>query len=118
MFKVPENYRVNHLSTKDIGNNGAFIVPFSLRTKAYIIVSDGEDWEHVSVHVTSDGKERTPTWAEMCRIKNLFWSEEDCVIQFHPPKSEYVNNHKHTLHLWRPINQTIPQPPTILVGLK
>ena len=35
--------------------------------------------------------------------KALFWDEDDCVIQYHPPRSEYVNNHQNCLHLWRPI---------------
>lgn len=89
-----------------------------MRTVAHIVVSDGLGWEHVSVHMNSDGKDRTPTWSEMCRIKNIFWDEEDCVLQYHPPKSDYVNQHKHVLHLWRPIGVEIPRPNPMLVGLK
>lgn len=121
MFKVPERYRITKNSAlandSSYGNNGAFAIPLSNRSTACIIASDGEGWEHVSVHIVSDGKERTPTWSEMCKIKDLFWSDEDCVIQFHPRKSEYVNNHKYTLHLWKPINQEIPRPDTMLVGI-
>ena len=103
-----------------IGNNGAFQVWLSNRTDAMIIASNGEGWEHVSVRMIdkSTGKNRTPTWAEMCKIKDIFWDDEDCVIQFHPAKSEYVNNHPNVLHLWRPTNQVIPIPDSILVGLK
>jgi len=54
----------------------------------------------------------------MCRIKEMFWDEEDCVIQFHPPKSEYVNQNENTLHLWRKIGFKQPTPPTTLVGIK
>ena len=82
-------------------------------------------WEHVSIHVeqqptTGWGKStnRTPTWSEMGMIKDLFWDEQDCVVQFHPPKSEYVNNHKTTLHLWRSTRQDFPMPDSILVGIK
>jgi len=51
-------------------------------------------WEHLSVTVRRDGKqaERTPTWAEMCWLKDLFWDKTDCVMQLHPPEAEYVNN--------------------------
>lgn len=129
MFNVPEKYRETTgllASTAADGNNGHFVIPFSNRAKAFVIASDGMGWEHVSVHVfslTRSGKytirqERTPTWAEMCRIKDMFWGEDDTVIQIHPPKSEYINNHKHCLHLWRPVGLKLPAPPSILVGIK
>lgn len=121
MFKVPEKHRITTgtrwASYSTFGNNGAFFIPLSQRSEAWVIASDGEGWEHVSVHMLSDGIERTPTWAEMCRIKDIFWNDDDCVVQFHPPKSDYVNNHKHTLHLWRPIGKEILRPDAKLVGI-
>jgi hypothetical protein len=120
-MKVPEKYRIRKgrlASDPSYGNNGAFQVPLSGRTTAFIIASDGEGWEHVSVHVISQGIQRTPTWAEMCKIKDLFWDEEETVIQYHPPKSDYVNNHKHCLHLWKPIGIDIPVPNPDLVGIR
>lgn len=51
----------------------------------------------------------------MCFVKDLFWDGEDAVMQLHPPKSNYVNNHPHCLHLWRPTQAVIPMPETILV---
>ncbi|MCR4532718.1 hypothetical protein NUV62_17465 [Acinetobacter venetianus] len=69
-------------------------------------------WEHVSVSLPA----RCPTWEEMCFIKSLFWGEDDCVIQYHPPKSDYVNNHQYCLHMWRPIEQSLPTPPSFMVG--
>jgi hypothetical protein len=124
MFHVPNNWRLkNHptLGSDDsIGNNGAFIIPlgyFTKKEQAIIIASDGSGWEHVSVHVASKKTQRTPTWNEMCQIKDLFWDDEDCVVQYHPPKSEYVNQHKHTLHLWRSTDRVIPVPESVLVGI-
>lgn len=120
-MRVPEKDRIVRgpmRSTKSDGNNGAFEIYMSGTTKAFCIASNGQMWEHVSVHMVSDGKQRTPTWAEMCKIKDLFWSEDETVIQFHPPRSEYVNNHKHCLHLWRPIGQEVILPPSELVGIK
>lgn len=121
MFKVPEKYRItNHpimSSNLRNGNSGAFEISFSSRSIAFVIASDGESWEHVSVHIVSNGKQRTPTWSEMCKIKDLFWSEDDCVVQYHPAKSEYVNTHKHTLHLWRPIIEFLPKPNPLMVGI-
>lgn len=83
------------------------------------IISSGsgewaEGWEHVSVSTTH----RTPNWPEMCFVKDLFWREDECVIQYHPPKAVYVNVHQHCLHLWKPDHVVIPIPPMILVGPK
>lgn len=116
----PEQYRVEYgimASNPSDGNNDAFKIPLSGRTIALVIISDGLVWEHVSVHVVSNGKERTPTWSEMCKIKDMFWDETETVVQFHPKKSEYVNNHKHCLHLWKPIKSEIKLPPSELVGI-
>lgn len=133
MMRVPEKYRLTggmFPSSKADGNNGYFQIPFVdgqiLRTPRLfmarerrerakimvIVASDGEGWEHVSC---SFG-DRTPTWEEMCQVKDLFWGKEDCVLQFHPPKSEYVNMHNYTLHLWRPAGKNPETPPSILVG--
>jgi hypothetical protein len=98
------------------GNNGAFIVPGPEMQKLFCIASDYEAWEHVSISLVS--KKRIPTWTEMCHVKDLFWQEEETVIQYHPPKSEYVNCHPATLHLWRPIGMEIVRPPHTLVGPK
>jgi hypothetical protein len=119
-MKVPNEYRIKKgliASTEKFGNNGAFEIPLSNKTIAYAIASDSFGWQHVSVHIVSDGKQRTPTWAEMSKLKELFWEDDETVVQYHPKKSEYVNNHKHTLHLWKPIDVDIPLPPTFLVGI-
>ena len=79
-----------------------------------IIASNGSAetaWEHVSARVVEWKGERSPTWSEMCWLKDLFWDEEECVVQYHPPRSEYVNNHPFALHLWSPINAGLPRPP-------
>lgn len=85
-----------------------------------VIACDGTetDWEHVSVSVAIGKTQRTPTWDEMCFVKGKFWDEEESVIQFHPPKSEYVNNHAHCLHLWKCVSVEFPLPPSILIGIK
>lgn len=104
MFKVPEKYRVTKCpaqrmleSNSSAGNNGFFRATIK-GIKVSMIVSDGAGYEHVSV--TLDTK-RTPPWGVMNAVKDLFWSDEDTVIQFHPPKSQYVNCHPYCLHLWR-----------------
>jgi hypothetical protein len=51
----------------------------------------------------------------MCRIKDLFFDDEDWVVQFHPARSEYVNHHPYTLHLWKPLDTALPTPHYSLV---
>ena len=55
-------------------------------------------WEHVSV---SPYGGKTPSWDDMCEIKDMFWDDEEEVIQIHPKKSKYVNIVDNCLHLWR-----------------
>lgn len=104
---------------------GAFFVKHPRSGNLFrFLVSDGIDWEkcgfappaweHVSLSLVAG--DRLPTWSEMCWAKGLFWEPEECVIQFHPPESEYVNRHEGTLHLWRLIGSEFPRPPRGTVG--
>jgi hypothetical protein len=95
-----------------IGNNGAFLVPVAGVGFMQVIASDGRGWEHVSASLP----DRCPTWAEMCVIKDMFWTDDDTVIQYHPAKDDYVNKHPYCLHLWRPTDILLPLPPTWMVG--
>lgn len=93
-------------------HNGAFFIklPSSKLTFA-VIASSGHGWEHVSVSTT----ERCPRWNEMQEIKELFFEDYETVMQLHPAKSDYVNNHPYCLHLWRPIDTKIIIPPVYMV---
>lgn len=119
-FKVPNQYRIRNVrmaTTNQMGNNGAFFMRGPNRKETaplHVIASDGLDWEHVSVSLPH----RCPTWSEMCFIKGMFWDDEDCVMQLHPPKSDWVNNHQYCLHLWRPVHAVIPTPMAEMVGIK
>ena len=91
--------------------DGMFII--DSETKRTIIVSWGGGWEHVSIN----DYDKTPTWEEMCELKDVFWNEDEWAVQYHPPKSEYVNNLKHCLHLWKPIEKftgELPVPPQLV----
>lgn len=116
MFKVPEKFRVasGPFGTEpEDGNNGSFTLVLKHGQKAFAIASDGAGWEHVSVSRT----DRCLNWEEMCQVKAMFWGAGDCVMQFHPAESDYVNNHKYCLHLWRPIGVEFPVPCPSLVGV-
>ena len=134
-FHVPELARnTTHPklgSTPAAGNNGAFDVESpEPGWRLALICSDSSEpseetkgwprWEHVSVHAYRGGGRqlRIPTWKEMCYVKRLCWDAEDVVMQLHPRESEYVNNHPAVLHLWRPLDATIPEPPSAMVGVK
>lgn len=83
---------------------------------ATVIWSNGGGWEHVSICPYK--RSYTPTWDEMCSLKDMFFHDNEVVVQFHPAKSEYVNNMPNCLHLWRPLNEVMPTPPSIMVGVK
>ena len=111
MFQVPEQHR---FAGPKGSNNGAFKFKKD-GIQFRVVASDGMGWEHVS---DSLDRKRTPDWEEMCYVKSLFWGEEDCVVQYHPPKSEYVSYHEYCLHMWKPTEQQLPMPPSIMVGPK
>ena len=112
-----EQYRIKwgtFASDATYGMMGAFQVPSPIDNARMKVISDnGVDskWEHVSVSRVN----RCPNWPEMCFIKDLFWDDEEIVIQYHPPKSKYINNSKYVLHMWRPVKNKVPMPPTIFV---
>ena len=99
------------------GFNGMFEM-WIVQTRVKCVASDGKGWQHVSVSLV-DKPNTPPKWDVMCAIKDLFWDDEDCVIQFHPQKSRYITNHPGVLHLWRCTDgREQPQPPDEMVGLK
>lgn len=123
-FPEAEQYRthVPPMPATSTGDRfGCFIVK-SAKVQLRMIVDDGAEtgWEHVSVSCkmkTPAGQiiDYMPTWDLMCYAKNLFWEPEECVLQFHPPASQYVNRSEHVLHLWRRVGVNAETPPTDLV---
>jgi hypothetical protein len=102
--------------------DGGYVFPHpKIRLYYYqVIASTGLGWEHVSITLRQTGKQqfvqRCPTWAEMCYIKDLFWNEDETVVQYHPAKTEHVSVHNFCLHLWRPTEVELPTPLKIMVG--
>ena len=93
---------------------GVFEIPLNLEEIALVIADNGvssPEWEHVSVSLPT----RCLTWEEMCKIKDLFFDEDEAVIQIHPAKKDYVNVHGFCLHLWKPKAEKLPLPPSYLV---
>lgn len=78
-----------------------------------VVWSFGGGWDHVSVSPYK--KTITPSWDDMCRIKDMFFRDDEVVVQFHPAKSEYVNVMPNCLHLWKPQEAKMPTPPRLFV---
>lgn len=108
------------MATKEGDPFGVFYIE-NAGTAFIIIFDNGSEsgWEHASMRVKApSGQERLANWSEMCWLKGLFWEDEECVAQIHPPKSEYINCHPYVLHLWKEVGKQFPRPPSLLVGPK
>jgi len=100
-------------STGADGGQGYIMMP---KYDATVVWSFGGGWEHVSISPVN--RRTIPSWEDMCKVKDMFFREDEAVIQIHPPKSEYVNTLPNCLHLWRPIDEKLPLPPSFMVGLR
>lgn len=113
--KSIEKYRIKKGIFKSCyeldGMNGNFIIPYK-RHLLKVIISDRLGWDHVSVSMQN----MIPTWRQMCYIKDVFFEEEETVIQFHPPKSQYINECEFCLHLWRQQGVKYELPPSLMIG--
>jgi len=108
--------------SEPLDNFGAFAIPYRGITLR-VLASSGESgrlayghayaWDHVSVSLPN----RCPNWPEMSYIKSLFWRDEETVMQLHVPVSDHLNLHPYCLHLWRPLNERIPMPPSEMVAV-
>lgn len=119
--KFPEKLERGRILKGSYGSSpgkpyGAFTVIGPNSQSLAIVASDGNDpiakeWEHVSVSLAH----RCPNWQEMSFVKDLFWNEDETVVQFHPGKTDHINIHPNCLHLWKWCGGEFPMPPKILV---
>ncbi len=101
--------------------NGSYSIPAMTKgERLYVICSNDDGWDHVSVSVQTRIRrsKRCPTWEEMAMIKEMFWDDDEAVFQLHPPKEENVSMQDFCLHLWKSQKAEVPRPPSHLVGLK
>jgi len=111
--EIVENKRLRVLIEGMDGGKG--IISFPL-WRGTVIWSNGAGWEHVSV--SPESKRVIPTWDDMCKVKEIFFNDDEAVIQIHPPKDKYVNNVPNCLHLWRCTYKEMILPPSCLVGIR
>lgn len=109
---------IGHLDLQRVeaGEDGGRGYLFGLDRKkpnkyAVVVWSWGGGWDHVSVSF----RDRCPSWDEMCQVKNWFFYPDECCIEYHPAQSDYVDIHPYCLHIWRPQNTAVQQPPKIFV---
>jgi len=110
--EIKKNSRLQIVEENRVGFFAYLLRPYK-PDQVRVVASWTNGWEHVSVSM----KNRTPSWDEMCVLKDIFWGEEECVVQYHPPKSEYVNMHPFCLHLWKKIGSEFETPPKLMVGI-
>ena len=111
------------LDSKKIYSEGFEISEDGIKGYIYIdgvnmtfIASWGGGWDHVSVAPVRRNK--LPTWDQMCKVKEIFFRDDEAVIQIHPPEAEYVNNMSNCLHLWRANDKEMVLPPSFMVGFR
>lgn len=93
-------------SDDSLGRTGSFQFG-ALNVLAFF--PDPFGWEHVIV----SRLDQTPTWDEMCFVKDCFWAPEEMVWQYHPPASQASNIHPYALHMWRKLGFEFPMPPSV-----
>lgn len=72
MRSLEETKSRKELEIGKVGQDGgAGILHMTGLRKCTVIWSQGGGWEHVSVCPAN----RTPTWEEMCQVKDIFWGK-------------------------------------------
>jgi hypothetical protein len=99
-------------SDETAGWNGCFLVPME-GEMWHVMIADGMGWKHLSIKNAQ--RRILPPWNVMCRVKELFYADDEWAVQFHPAREDYVNDHPGVLHLWCPLNESLPKPPICMV---
>lgn len=113
---IISNHRFIYSDTVEVSKDGFKGFLTIERIDMSFVASWGGGWDHVSVAPTK--RKVVPTWEQMCKVKELFFEDNEAVIQIHPPKNQYVNNLGNCLHLWRANDKPMLLPPSFMVGLR
>lgn len=116
--EILNNGKLNHIF-REIDENGIWQVACyytdPITRKDYLVkFTSGFGWEHLSAST----RNKIPEWDIMCKLKEIFWRDDECCVEYHPKKEDYVNNHETCLHIWKQIGKEYEMPPSILVGFK
>ena len=113
MKPLEEIMKYNKLDVKSLGADGGNGLITVNGVRCTVVFSWGGGWEHVSI--APFDRRKVPTWDDMCKLKKIFFDDDEAVMQIHPRKEDYVNRKRNCLHLWKPTEQEIPLPPKIYV---
>ena len=98
-FKGIEKHRLKGNPDYPAGDKGTMQGSFYFEEEhLLVVVKSINKWESCEVAVCgfiAGGIEyatRCPTWNEMCFVKDMFWSEDEVCIQYHPDKKNYMGN--------------------------
>ena len=114
--EIINNHRYIYSDDLQIGNDGFRGYMTVDGINMTFVASWDCGWDHVSVAPLKSNK--MPTWDQMCKVKEIFFRDDEAVIQIHPPKDQYVNNKSNCLHLWRSNDKKMLLPPSFMVGLR
>lgn len=115
VYRQTDNHTRHVFGTVGDDTCGVFIIPSQIDGQPLVVIaSSGHGWDHCSV----SRKNRCPNWPEMSQIKQMFFMDHEVVVQYHVPEKDHVNFHPNCLHLFRPIDQPLPRPPSWMVGPK
>lgn len=115
MEQIKQDNRLRIVHEGEDGGHAYGALKATYRKEEMVIVfSWGGGWDHVSASFAR----RTPSWDEMCEVKDLFFTPEETCIQFHPSSDMYINNHPHCLHIWKNQGEAHELPPSWMVGIK
>lgn len=116
MKKLEEMKKIPGLQILYVDKSG-FVGRLKFRNfQGSVVVSWGLGWEHVSI--SHKNLAYIPSWDDMCALKEMFFKPDEWAVQYHPAADEYVDNMPNCLHLWRPIKENLPTPPSILTGIR
>lgn len=77
--------------------------------KVIVSVDDHSTGAGLWLHVSASHSGRVPSYSEMCEVRDIFIPQNLVAVQVFVPKSEHVNLHHYTLHLWARLDErTIP----------
>lgn len=90
---------------------GAF---YHKRSQLQVIVTESDAGDHGDdrawLHVSVAHKGRLPTYAELCRVKSIWFGDEGKAMMIFAPRDKHVNIHPNCLHLYGVISGSDPLP--------
>lgn len=111
MKEIVKDSRITEIL--ETAEDGITCLVFTPHLTMLVNASFGDGWDHVSV--SPYAVPRCPMWLEMEAVKQVFFRPDETVMQLYPPTAGYESHHPYVLHMWRPQDGTIPQPPAYMV---